>query len=448
MEPKFASAEIASPFPLALLDLIPCCQHASDSYKEDFETFVNSEIRHLLRQEQETPFLFFLLLHPRNQAFLRNVALKGIYCHQNNVSAALSPTEEAQFDEFALQLQLDSDKLLDYLTKSGLISISTGPKTLITWERLLILMRNILTHEYRFDWLWTRELAAHAEAYFLNWSNFQKITSSYARIVMGVTQTNSSPSPDLSRLLITFCGLIPCRSLNAIVDEQFCEEMDTLHSPQEDSQDPVDWNSRWETFAQWLKHHPANFEQAGADIQSYSWFVVVRLMRNVFCHESDFGWTALQDLAHQSKLFFGSLEGFEQLLKVYQKHCSLQNSSHYVGIQLYRRENCMFFLETDNAAFYIGSEHPFLSQFKSQVYYAILASDSTLQHVTVRVSGAPKSGRTLLAEKVIPRLLNDLKIAAITVVESENTLKRRKMAEHSIEFQFDLTQLERSPCAQ
>jgi hypothetical protein len=334
MEAKSPTLENASKFPLSLLDLIPCCQHASDSYKEEFETFINSEVRHLLRQDQETQFLFFLLLHPRNQAFLRNVALKGVYCHQNNLPPALSPTEEAQFDEFALQLQLDSEKMLDYLTKSAIISIGIIPKPIVTWERLLILMRNVLTHEYRFDWLWTREMAAHAENYFSSWSNFQRITTAYARIVMGVTDVNSAPNPDLPGLLITFADLIPCRSLNAIVDEQFCEEMDALHSPQDASQDVIDSNSRWETFAQWLKHHPANFEQAGAEIQSYSWFVVVRLMRNIFCHEWDFGWSGLQELAHQTRIFFGSIEAFEQLLKVYPCHISSADIFFYRNIVL------------------------------------------------------------------------------------------------------------------
>lgn len=54
----------------------------------------------------------------------------------------------------------------------------------MTWEMLLCLMRNPLSHEYTFDWCWLKEMSHDALIYFKTRENVEEMIKLYERVVL------------------------------------------------------------------------------------------------------------------------------------------------------------------------------------------------------------------------------------------------------------------------
>jgi len=77
----------------------------------------------------------------------------------------------------------------------------------------------------------------------------------------------------------------------------------------------------WDTFGTYLRTHPANPNQLHSRLDDISWIMVVRLMRNIFCHEHYIDWRSLLELKKFSVAFFGSLEKVQECLECYLDNC-------------------------------------------------------------------------------------------------------------------------------
>eukprot|EP01121_Diplochlamys_sp_Union-15-3_P013274 TRINITY_DN4096_c0_g1_i4.p1 TRINITY_DN4096_c0_g1~~TRINITY_DN4096_c0_g1_i4.p1 ORF type:complete len:545 (+),score=40.28 TRINITY_DN4096_c0_g1_i4:175-1809(+) len=78
----------------------------------------------------------------------------------------------------------------------------------------------------------------------------------------------------------------------------------------------------WDSFAMYLKTHPANPDQLASDIESISWMMMIRLARNIFCHERYFDWRGLRELDQKMLEYFKLRENIVAMFELYEKKCT------------------------------------------------------------------------------------------------------------------------------
>lgn len=77
----------------------------------------------------------------------------------------------------------------------------------------------------------------------------------------------------------------------------------------------------WEVFAEYLKTHPANPQQWITPSHDISWMMVIRLMRNILCHERSMRFDGLRQFARKTLDYFRERAHFHDFLALYQAHC-------------------------------------------------------------------------------------------------------------------------------
>eukprot|EP01125_Pyxidicula_operculata_P009334 TRINITY_DN3073_c0_g1_i4.p1 TRINITY_DN3073_c0_g1~~TRINITY_DN3073_c0_g1_i4.p1 ORF type:complete len:687 (+),score=128.56 TRINITY_DN3073_c0_g1_i4:1643-3703(+) len=293
--------------------LIPCCQQYIPGYKEDFETEMKRRSSDFGDWSQ---FRDYLVNHPKNTGINYQV-LREEYSEVGR-----SSSEKYHIDE------------------------------MISWELVLCLMRNTISHEYTFTWNWLQELSAHAINYFGSRENIESMIKLYERSIISKKKldpilvgsgdhpfypstkvflpsggnndqiSDGSDGGGSSRPLNTplwddlllFLDLIPCRSLNSIVDETFEDEMSKLAKE-------VPFGD-WTEFAMYLKTHPANPEQMQSNLDSIGYMVVIRLARNIVCHERTFNWCGVLELKNQFLKYFKTIDNIRLFIELFRKHCT------------------------------------------------------------------------------------------------------------------------------
>lgn len=62
--------------------------------------------------------------------------------------------------------------------------------------------------------------------------------------------------------------------------------------------------------------------------EELTWIIIVRLMRNVLCHEQFFDWRDLKEFKQQLLNLFKSEDRFMQMMTWYEKNCSASITEH------------------------------------------------------------------------------------------------------------------------
>jgi len=211
---------------------------------------------------------------------------------------------------------------------SNTAAVIVDKESYITWELLLSMMRNTVSHELYFNWTGLQEMVSSALDFFKTRENIESTIKLYEKVLIQTKGLDPSvvgsgmlplyPGNDRIYLpiwddLLLFSQLIPCRALNSIVDATFEDEMDKFAMERR--------FGNWDAFVMYLKTHPANPEQMQANLSNISWLTVIRLARNIICHERNWNWTGLQEMKSHFLQYFKSLENIHLFFETYKRKC-------------------------------------------------------------------------------------------------------------------------------
>lgn len=166
----------------------------------------------------------------------------------------------------------------------------------------------------------------------------------------------------------------------------------------------------------YLKTHPANPEQMQTNLNEISWLTIVRLARNIICHERNWNWTGLQEMKSHFLLYFRSLENIQLFFDVYKSKCQGYLDKHetyqpdfYTPGSLLARFSPVAPIQIECKDAVIvsplnGNNFVFLGYLTVERFILNWLNKSDI--TALLISGPGQSGKTSIAKYIIPHIIH------------------------------------------
>jgi hypothetical protein len=89
----------------------------------------------------------------------------------------------------------------------------------------------------------------------------------------------------------------------------------------------------WEMLTMYLQMHPANPEQAFVARENITWMMLIRMARNVFCHEQYMNWTLLKEFDGILQHYFNTRQNIAAVFDTIHRHCFVPPLSRVTSCQ-------------------------------------------------------------------------------------------------------------------